>query len=119
MDKLKLEKPYKGGLSASIDWVAGGNFDGFVYQNILIFSEDHTVKCLTIVLDQSRYDGEKENSELIGHYEETDHKTITCVFGDYKMRGKVLGNEGEYIAFSGSHPNFKQTYSECYQLSEE
>jgi hypothetical protein len=117
MEKLKLEETYEGGLSASIDWVAGGNFDGYVYRKTLRFSEHNIVRMNTIILDQSRYDGEAENAEMIGHYEASDHKTITCTFGDYKMRGKILGEQGAYIAFSISHPDVKKSSSECYKWS--
>lgn len=80
MEKLKLEETYEGGLSASIDWVAGGNFDGYVYRKTLRFSEHNIVRMNTIILDQSRYDGEADNAEMIGHHEASDHKTITCTF---------------------------------------
>ncbi len=119
VNHLRLEQEYIGGFSAEIDWVAGGNFDGYVYERILRFSKDNTVKMTNVILDQSRYDGDKANSEITGRYEETDHNTITCYFGTREMRGVVLGEQGEYLAFSVHYPGLHtaQIIKECYKLN--
>ena len=115
---ILFEEDYIGGPSAEIDWVAGGNFDGYVYKKILRFSKDNTVKMTTVILNQSKYDGHLADSEITGNYKNTDHNTITCYFGTREMRGVVLGEQGEYLAFSVHYPGLHtaQIIKECYKL---
>lgn len=69
-DEPNYEVEYHGGISASIDWIAGGNFDGYIYKNILKFiKENKQVIMQTEILDKSRYDDEIEPSETIGVFE--------------------------------------------------
>ena len=119
---MEFEEPnydveYLGGISASVDWVAGGNFDGYVYKNSLKFiKENQQVILQTEILDKSRYDEEIQSGEIIGNFGFSDHKTITCIFGERRMRGKILGQKKEYIAFSIFHPNVKYPVEECYEM---
>jgi hypothetical protein len=115
---LKLEEDYIGSVSANIDWVAGGNFDGYLFRRILRFSKDNTVKMRTVILDKSRYDADITDTEVIGRYEESDHYTITCYLGARKMRGIILGSKSEYLTFSVYHSenNSFQIPNECYVL---
>ncbi|MFN8395019.1 MAG: hypothetical protein U0176_10260 [Bacteroidia bacterium] len=115
MNRLRFGKNYLGGLKASVDWVAGGNFDGYVYRFRMRFENGNGVVTLEKeVLDKSRYDDEVRPLRLVGEYFETDHSTITCRFPDFSMRGVVTGDRGQYLAFSASRGN--DSWTECYQL---
>ncbi len=35
IEKLRYNIDYKGGLVAIVDWIAGGNFDGYLYKTSL------------------------------------------------------------------------------------
>lgn len=111
------EVEYLGGISASIDWVAGGNFDGYIYKKSLKFiKKNQKVIMQTEILNKSQYDEEIQSNETIGKFIFSDHKTITCIFGEKKMRGKILGQNKEYIAFSIIHPRIKFPVEECYEM---
>jgi hypothetical protein len=112
LERLKFKVDYEGLLSAQVDWVAGGNFDGYVYKTILCFYEDGKVIRTLKILDQSRYDGYKNGSESIGTFRASDTDTITCSFENHIMRGKILGDKDQYLAFSVYGSN----YTECYEL---
>jgi hypothetical protein len=118
INHLKLEEDYIGGVSAEVDWVAGGNFDGYVFKRILRFSKNNMVKMTTIILDHSRYDRDITDFEVTGKYEETDHNTITCYVGLRQMRGVNLGDQGKYLTFSVHYPenNAFRITNECYVL---
>jgi hypothetical protein len=102
MSKIKYETEYFEGITAPyIDWVGGGNFDGYLIQKILIFKElGKKVELYTKVINDKRYDGSILDSIIIGNYQETDKETITLTFDNFEMRGKVLGDNEEIIAFS-------------------
>lgn len=119
IDDLKFNVEYEGPLLASIDWVAGGNFDGYVYQSFLRFQEDSTVIIATRIIDQSRYDGKMNDSEIRGTFSEGDKRTIDCVFEKFEMRGKILGLKNDLIAFAILNPKTRDHSTECYKLREE
>jgi hypothetical protein len=118
MDKLRLETEYETGILACIDWVAGGNFDGYLYRITLLFQETKVVKMKKIMVDQSSYDDSTEETELesIGSYATTDHGIITCTFEKFEMRGVFLGTDSEYLAFSYKGAHFPPFYAECFKL---
>ncbi len=71
---------------ATVDWIAGGNFDGYIYKTILRFLEDsHTVIRTTVIVDKSRYDSEINTSEQTGTFSETEKSTITCTFQNFSL----------------------------------
>ena len=117
MTKPLFNTEYVCGAQAIVDWVAGGNFDGYVFKKSILFKE-HTDEVIiqTSILDQGKYDGKKSDSELIGVYEFTDKDTITIKYNDFNMRGKIIRNENEYIVFSVYHPLLKTDTTEVYQL---
>jgi len=118
MENLIFDTDYESGISAVIDWVGGGNFDGYIYKSKLRFyQENNLVVMNTQILESSRYDGIIEDKEIRGRYEWTDHKTITCFFGEIKMRGKFLGANNQFIAFSTKHSKSSSSISKCYELS--
>ena len=105
IENLSYHTLYEGNFDARIDWVAGGNFDGYVTQTSLYFIEEgSTVIWRRTVLDQSRYDGEAQDLELRGKFRETDKITLTCTFKEFEIRGKILGKNHELIAFAYWEP---------------
>jgi hypothetical protein len=118
LQKLKLDRDYISGLDASVDWVAGGNFDGYVYRFRLRFSSNNNIVTMEkIVLDQSRYDGSVTPEVMYGVYKETDHATITCVFEDFEMRMKILGNSDQFLAFSAMTDTRDRSWSGCFEIA--
>lgn len=112
-------REYESGIAADVDWVAGGNFDGYVYRSTMIFfKEGNKVILKKTILDQSKYDGEAKHSVLEGQFAFTDHATITCFFNETKMRGKILGQSGEFLAFSVFHSKLTFNMSVCYEWKE-
>ena len=115
-DSIYLEGPTVG----YIDWVAGGNFDGYIMQKSFIFKEENnTVLVKRKVLEQSSYDGVANDSEIEGIFEYGDKDTLIVKYQKFKMRGKILGNNREYIAFSVTHPLVDKGWEEVYTLSKE
>jgi hypothetical protein len=100
-----------------IDWIAGGNFDGYLYKKALNFSKTGNKVILTSkIIDQSHYDGHKEDVQIVGKYKYTDKVTITCIFDSFEMRGKLLGKNNQYIAFSiFNHDSQGTSREECYK----
>lgn len=115
---LSFEIPYQTGLTASVDWVAGGNFDGYIYQKSLtFFSENNKVVWQKNIIDQSKHDNKLENSALTGTFEFSDHGTITCYFSSFTMRGVCLGDQHQYLVFSTFFEISKLQVSECFKRS--
>jgi hypothetical protein len=111
--EVKYEEGPKAGY---VDWVAGGNFDGYIYQKSISFKKtNNEVVINTVIIDDSRYDGEVHNSEVVGQYEYTDTDTITVKYGELTMRGKILGKNKEYIVFSVFHAKMER-WNEVYEL---
>lgn len=109
---------YECGAQAIIDWVAGGNFDGYIFKKSILFKKENNLAVIkTHIIDQGRYDGKMSDSEVMGKHEFTDKDTITLKYNDFSMRGKILGNEKNIIAFSVYHPLIKNDTSEVYQLA--
>ena len=118
MTKPHFNIEYKKGPEAPfVDWVAGGNFDGYISQkSIQFFESNKQVLIKQVILDQSRYDEKVTNSEISGTFEYTDKDTITVEYGKVEMRGKILGNNREFIVFDILKPLMDYNYSEVYQL---
>jgi hypothetical protein len=117
-EKIYWDRAYEGPLNASIDWVAGGNFDGYVYRITLRFvAEGRKVIRTKSILDQSRYDGHVASDESIGTFSDTDKATLTCFFDTFQMRGKLLGERNQFIAFDIWPANRDlDRWTECYEL---
>ncbi len=117
MTKPHFEQEYESGAQAIVDWVAGGNFNGYILKKTLIFKEySNDVVIRNCILHQDRYDGEESDTKIMGKYEFTDKDTITVKYNDFEMRGKILNNKVEYIVFSVYHPLLKTDTTEVYQL---
>ena len=118
MNKLKYDTEYFEGITAPyIDWVGGGNFDGYLIQKCLKFIElDNRVELHTKVIDKTRYDNNIEDSVIVGSFNYSDKDTITLIFEHFQMRGKVLGVKNKIIAFDVWHTPLKRT--EVYKINE-
>ncbi len=117
LEKLVYEKNYEGPFVTYVDWVAGGNFDGYILRKYLNFSKENNCVYKTLsVIDSTRYDGRVEEKVYKGTYEETDKATITCNFENYQMRGKILGNKNQFISFSCTNSSTGFYENECYEI---
>jgi hypothetical protein len=112
MTKPHFDLEYEEGPTAPfVDWVAGGNFDGYIQKKTLNFIESNNQVLLEVtILDQSRFDGQASNSEILGKFEYTDKDTITIKYADIEMRGKILGDKREFIVFEIFGQNIKEVY---------
>ena len=121
IEKIAFDKVYEGPVDARIDWVAGGNFDGYIYKTSLRFTEEKNEVVLTTrIIDQSSFDGIEFDEDLIGKFEFSDKRAIVCQFPNFDMRGSLLGENNEFIAFSIWHnKNREKTYSRVYKLNED
>lgn len=115
---IKYDSEYFEGITAPyIDWVAGGNFDGYLIQKSLIFRElDTKVELHSKVINAKRYDGNVSNTVLTGQYRETEKGTLTLYFDNFEMRGKILGDNEDIIAFSVWYKTLKK--NEVYKINE-
>lgn len=111
-DKVYIQGPTAG----FVDWVAGGNFDGYIQQKSIQFNGSKEVIIKIIILDQSRYDGNVQNSEVKGVFRHTDKNALTIKLENIEMLGKVLGDNGEYIVFSVFHFPSNTGWNEVYKL---
>lgn len=117
MTKPVFDKEYECGAQGVVDWVAGGNFDGYIFKKSLTFKEtSNEVLLKTSIIEQTRYDGQKSNTELIGNYQLTDKDTITVTCNNLKMRGKIIGTRNEYIVFSILLEDRASQITEVYKL---
>jgi len=118
MTKPHFKTEYKQGPKAGfIDWIAGGNFDGFILQKSIEFIEENMqVVMRTKILDQSCYDGHEQDSECLGTFEYSNNNTITVTYKTIELRGKILGENREYIAFSVSQPRINGGQDEVYSI---
>lgn len=116
MEKLEYDIDYLCGPFTTVDWVAGGNFDGYVYRKVLRFrAEGRLVHMHFRMLDQSRYDGETEDQTIRGTFAYTDHDTLTCTFPGFSLRGVILGDQNQYLAFSVNNARGKRKETQCYE----
>jgi hypothetical protein len=118
MTKPHFDIEYETGATAPyVDWVAGGNFDGYIHKKSIRFIESgNQVIVKSIILDKSRFDGDANNSEIFGEFEYTGKDTITIKYGEIEMRGKILGDKKEYIVFDLFSPLMDINFNEVYQL---
>lgn len=98
---IKYDSEYFEGITVPyIDWVGGGNFNGYLIQKSLIFRElDNKVELHSKVINAKRYDGNVSDI-LTGHYRETEKETLTLSFDNFEMGGKILGDNEDIMAFS-------------------
>lgn len=120
--KLNIEgKKYQTGILAFADWVAGKNFDGFLYRESLIFDDkDDKVIWFRKIIDHSKYDPSHQinDSEFPGRFELTGYNTISCYFEDFFILGKFIGKNNEFIACSIHNPKISCPHSLCFELQQ-
>lgn len=94
-NKINFNTPYIGQLQARTDWVAGGNFDGYIMADVITFLKETN----EIVWEQKAvahfYDGRLPETKLIQRetYDFSDKRAI-CFMG---YRGRFLGDKNEYL----------------------
>lgn len=117
MTKPIFNKEYESGPEGVADWIAGGNFDGYLFKKSILFRENSNEVILkTTIIDQSRYDGERSDSEITGQYAYTGKDTITIQYQQLTMLGKILGKQREFIIFSLEYNSEHLDRAEVYQL---
>ena len=115
---IVLNRSYTTGpMAGHIDWIAGGNFDGYIFQLTLIFREDGIVEEHFSVVDQSRYDDWIQDTTQTGNYQFSDHGTITVQLGERKMRGLALGEDGKLLVFDNGYGKPGHQHPLCYVLT--
>lgn len=109
---------FLGPISADVDWIAGGNFSGGVYQNVLEFLPSMKARMSTRYLDTSFKDpNEIKSRTTIGSYRYSDHNTITLNIGTSTYRCKLLEGSTTFLACSiTTNQNGQQTY--CFERTE-
>ncbi|RFM31432.1 hypothetical protein [Chitinophaga silvisoli] len=121
IEKIVFDKEYEGPVDAFVDWIAGGNFDGYLYKTSLRFTQAESKVVLTTkIIDQSKFDDRNaHDQDAVGTFSVTDKSAIVCQFGDFEMRGSVVGKEHEFIAFScWRNKDRANAYSTVYKLTE-
>ncbi|MCU7617186.1 hypothetical protein NZ698_08250 [Chryseobacterium sp. PBS4-4] len=117
IEKLKYDHNYLGALNARVNWIAGGNFDGYIYRVHLRFLKENNKVIKTIkIVDDSRYDDKAYDKDVHGTFSETDKGTISCKFENFEMRGKILGGKNEFIVFSVLSTGNNEEMTECYEI---
>jgi len=118
MVEIKYDSEYFEGITAPyIDWVGGGNFDGYLIQKSLIFRElDNKVELHSKVINAKRYDGNVSDIVLTGYYREIEKETLKLSFDNFEMLGKILGDNKDIIAFSVWDKTLKK--NEVYKINE-
>ena len=119
MTQPHFEVPYETGpIAPFVDWVAGGNFDGYVVKYTLTFHEaSNTVTHRKVVVDQSRYDGSVSDAKSTGTFEYSDKNTITVHLSTVTLRGRILREDRSMIVFSYFEPASMRGMNEVFQLA--
>ena len=98
--------PYIGKLTARTDWVAGGNFDGYIQAEVITFYEEGCALIWEHKIIASCYDEELPKDSII-------HKT-TYDFSDPRgikflgYRGRFLGNNNEFLVLDPGENDFNK-----------
>jgi hypothetical protein len=87
--------PYIGKLAARTDWVAGGNFDGYIHADVLTFYEEGCVLTWEHKIIAFCYDDVLPPDKLLYKttYDFSDPRGIKIL--DY--RGRFLGYNNEFL----------------------
>lgn len=94
---------YQSGPMTSVDWVAGGNFDGYVYRYYLLFSG--TAVTLTTKIIADRYDEDvPAPRRMTGQLDMSDRRHIRCTFpeGHLLLRELPLKDTDDENVLAGS-----------------
>jgi len=95
--------PYIGRMTAHTDWVAGGNFDGYIQADVITFYEEGCVITWETKVIASFYDDELPKDSLIHKtvYDFTDSRAIKFL----GYRGRFLGDNNEYLVLDPFESN--------------
>lgn len=116
LERLILDRWYKSGFKASVDWVAGGNFDGYLTIRYLKFlsNSDEVEMKIERVCGRGYELGTIDRS--IGKYGASYKGSIFISFENLKMNGYVLGDLNEFLAFESNYSEMKYRFTEGYEL---
>lgn len=117
IDQIVYDSWYQSGILASVDWVAGGNFDGGIYQYHLKFLKKDNKVVMKITEIVYRRKWLKPDKLLQGKFDTSYKGSIKLSFDDFTMNGFVLGEHGRYIAFDLSFKGTNRHYAQAYELN--
>lgn len=118
IERLVRDEWYQSGLMASVDWVAGGNFDGYIYRKLLKFQSNSNIVELKHEIVESRGEYYGNKNTIIGSYSSSYKGSISVSFDDFSMNGFVLGKKNEFIAFDYMRDRLQLPLKEAYKLKE-
>jgi hypothetical protein len=90
-----FETPYIGRLNAYTDWVAGGNFDGYIYADVITFYKDFQKVVWEHKVIASFFDDDLPESRIIHDTTYDFRDTRAIQFLGY--RGRFLGDNNEFL----------------------
>jgi hypothetical protein len=119
LERLHYDTPYRSGPDAWTDLHAGGLFSCVVFQEVLQFSRDGSVRRWYEILDDSRpLDDEVEalrRSASCGGYLVNERGYLECVFADLKLVGLPCEKAPDLLAFHAWDPNGGASSSRVYR----
>jgi hypothetical protein len=107
IDKINKLIKYKSGTHCVVDWVAGGNFDGYLYELSLCFISDTEVVYEKKIIDDRHADDKPKGFSMNGKYYSSDKAAFICEFPATKMRCVIVGDTNEYIVASVTYEGFR------------
>ena len=116
INRVVYDEWYQSGLSANVDWIAGGNFDGSISRLYLKFVSDTNIAELRGDI-LCRMGGRPKTGVIVkGTFEDGGQGAINVIFEGRGMRGFVLGDNNEFIAFDVYFSNFEHRKTEAFEL---
>lgn len=116
IERLVRDQWYQSGIYASVDWVAGGNFEGGLYRKYLRFLADSSIVEYRIDKLCERGGQARTGEIFTGKYGSSYKGSISIVLKDYRLNGFVLGDNNEYIACEIEYFGERRRATEGYEL---
>lgn len=116
LDKLHYDRWYQSGLKASVDWVAGGNFEGSISMSFIRFLKGTDMVEIRTDRISDRGGSKTRGTVIQGKFTDGGKGAINLKFKNRSMRGFVLGRDDEYIAFESFFPGIKYSITEAYVI---
>lgn len=108
IDNIVQLTKYKSRTHCIVDWVAGGNFDGYLYEFTLYFISDTEVVYEKKIINGRYADDKPREFSINGNYYSSDKAAFICAFPSTRMRCVIVGDENEYIVASITYEKFPQ-----------
>jgi hypothetical protein len=120
LGQIQYDHPYCAGPLAWTDLHAGGVFFCVVYEELIQFRRDGTVRRWRTIMDDSRQlDDEAEQLLRIapaGHYRVNDRGYLECVFAEAVLIGLPCENDPDLLAFYVSDRRGGLARSQVYRI---